>query len=82
MGKNTNKLSIIYAIRHIFTVYHTIRHKTRQNIPKICGILQLNVILQRQIRQMMEQREQKQACLSFAESRQNSTESQIAENVN
>jgi hypothetical protein len=47
-----------HAIRHRFTVYHTIRHKLLHNIPLMQEFLQLFVILQRQ---MMEQREQKQA---------------------
>ena len=71
-GKEFSSL-IFCAIRHRFTIYHTIRHKTLHNIPLMQGFLQLCVILQRQ---MMEQREQKQACLSFAESRQNKAESQ------
>ena len=42
------QLSIFCAIRHKFTVYHTVRHKTAQNIPKIWSVLQLYLLLQRQ----------------------------------
>ena len=42
------ELLIFYAIRHKFTVYHTIRHKMSQNIPKIWSVLQLYLLLQRQ----------------------------------
>ena len=41
-------ISVVSAIRHRFTVYHTIRHKPLHNIPLMQGFLQLSVILQRQ----------------------------------
>lgn len=42
------QLSFFYAIRHKITVYHTVRHKSAQNIPKIWSVLQLYLLLQRQ----------------------------------
>ena len=41
-------ISVVSAIRHRSTVYHTIRHKPLHNIPLMQGFLQLSVILQRQ----------------------------------
>jgi hypothetical protein len=38
-------ISVVHVIRHKFTVYHTIRHKSMHNIPLMQEFLQLFVIL-------------------------------------
>ena len=45
-------ISVVHVIRHKFTVYHTIRHKSMHNIPLMQEFLQLFVVLRSKPRQI------------------------------